>query len=233
MTEIILRITRLLHGTEHQRTDDHFLRTSFHLFQDFLERPRMDFISLAFYDDAEIRDEFEKLSEFLLFRIFVNTIQERHFHPVEVLRDRLVGSEHELLDHLLVTERVLRTISPVEPSSLTSTCASLKSKSIAPRASLRFLSICASSSASRSIGYTSSNMLINAWSSSTSILLTASYVILRSEWMTLWKISWFTTFPFRSISIRQLIVRRSSCGFSEQMPFDRRWGIIGMTRSTR
>src|SRR5690625_441899 len=101
MTEIILRITRLLHGTEHQRTDDHFLRTSLHLFQNFLERPRMDFISLAFYDDAEIRDEFEKLSEFLLFRIFVNTIQERHFHPVEVLRDRLVGSEHELLDHLL------------------------------------------------------------------------------------------------------------------------------------
>src|SRR5699024_10511020 len=65
------------------------------------ERPRMDFIPRALYDDAEIRDEFEELSEFLLCRIFVDTEQERHFHPGEMLRDRRVGSEHESLDHLL------------------------------------------------------------------------------------------------------------------------------------
>src|SRR5690625_822528 len=61
----------------------------------------MDFITFAFYDDAECGYEIKELFEFLLFWILMDTVEERYIHPVEVFGHRFVGEQHEFLDQLL------------------------------------------------------------------------------------------------------------------------------------
>ena len=128
--------------------------------------------------------------------------------------------------------RCLKTTSVVSPLLFTTTLASLTSKSMAPRLAFFSCKIKASSCIKKNKSLTWSYCNCNAWSPS-NILLTFVYVILSVELIIPGTISWSTTSPRGLISIKHEIVKRSTLGFKEQIPFESLWGNIGITRSAK
>ncbi|MNH44617.1 hypothetical protein D3C79_1068280 [compost metagenome] len=50
---------------------------------------------------AKVASKLHKREQLFLIGIFVNPVQERHLHPMKMLRHRLIGRKHKFLDNLL------------------------------------------------------------------------------------------------------------------------------------
>ena len=118
-------VARLLHRPQHEKRDRLLFRFAVNLLDEVLEMARPYRVGGRREAVAERPHEFLELLDFQRVRRLVNAIQRRDAVPVEVLRDRLVRDEHELLDqpvgdvplrrddfldHALVVENDLRLL---------------------------------------------------------------------------------------------------------------------------
>ena len=91
-------VARLLHRAQHQERDRLLLRRAAHRLDQLLEVARLDGVRRRAEAVAERRDELLELLDLERVGLLVDAVERRHVVVVEVLRDRLVGDQHELLD---------------------------------------------------------------------------------------------------------------------------------------
>ena len=98
MAAVGLGVARLLHRPQHQERDRLLFRLAVDLLDQLLEVPRLDGVGRRGEAVAERRDELLELLDLERIGRLVDAVERRHVVVVEVLRHRLVGDEHELLD---------------------------------------------------------------------------------------------------------------------------------------
>ena len=98
VAEILRRIPRLLHRRQHQERDGLFLRSPFDLVDQTLEVPRLQGGGRRSQRVAEAADELLELLHLAGVGFLVDPVKARAAVLLEVIRDRLVGQEHELFD---------------------------------------------------------------------------------------------------------------------------------------
>ena len=106
MAERLRRVARLLHGAEEDGVDEALLGTSLHLLEDGGERLGRRAPLLHPQAEPEALEEASQLGHALRGRRLVHAVEEAERPARELARHRLVGGEHELLDHL-VRDRAL------------------------------------------------------------------------------------------------------------------------------
>ncbi|MNC02800.1 hypothetical protein D3C75_501830 [compost metagenome] len=94
-------VFRLLHRAQHHRADHRLFLRTLNLLQQVLQGTRMNRVAPAFDMIAKVSGKRHKVLQLLLIRVLVNPVQERNLKPVEMLGNRLIGSQHEFLNNLL------------------------------------------------------------------------------------------------------------------------------------
>ena len=101
VTEVGRVIPRLLHGAQHQERNRPCHRRPGHPAHQRLKMCGSDSGRRRIQREAETGNEGLELLHLPGIRRFVNPIQRRHAGLFQMLRHRLVGQQHELLDHLV------------------------------------------------------------------------------------------------------------------------------------
>ena len=106
VAERLRRVARLLHGAQQDRVDEPLLGASLRLLEHGGERPGRRTPLLHPQTQPEALEEARQLAHALRGRRLVHAVEEAERPARELARHRLVGGEHELLDHL-VRDRAL------------------------------------------------------------------------------------------------------------------------------
>ncbi|GAE10015.1 hypothetical protein JCM10914_6413 [Paenibacillus sp. JCM 10914] len=91
----------LLHRSKHHRAKNRLLLRPLNRFQQILECSRMNGVAPSLHMVTEIRGKRHEVLQLLLIRVFMDPVDERHLHPVEMFSHGLVGRQHEFLNNLL------------------------------------------------------------------------------------------------------------------------------------
>ena len=94
----LLAVERLALRPEEQVGKQSLLRFPFDRLQDLLERGRRDFVEVAFELVAEVLENLAQVDEAVGVRGIVDAVDRGLLREQELLRDRLVRRQHELLD---------------------------------------------------------------------------------------------------------------------------------------
>ena len=99
MSVTLRAVIGLFHRPEHDTVHHRLIRLILNLRDDVCKRLRVDIVRAAFQVDTEIHQISLQIHHFLRVRLFVDAVEERVLHPIEVLRHGFVCRKHELLNH--------------------------------------------------------------------------------------------------------------------------------------
>src|SRR5690606_28943108 len=103
VTEILLAVSCLLHGTQHDRRQQFLLGPALHLFEQLLDLLWCR-ASLPLQSQSEAADELTQLLDARRVGWLVNAIRDRQLPPGRLASHRLVREQHEILDQAVRLE---------------------------------------------------------------------------------------------------------------------------------